>query len=209
MLTSLILHSVTLGSQLERHSPDKRHQTQTSQVLKQRTQFLRLPCSCGGDNCGCCATLSVPPLYFNQQGCVQLTYVPAELGVDLDVLLNGNNLYHTSLSARNPPPFCVGTGVPLLNLCIRLYNIRVQNNNVHVCINLELQFANRPLIVVSFDCVRVGVDGVGIEKPSTSRVMSPDPVRGKHVRTISFTPETLHSSAYTTINSDWNVRSHL
>jgi hypothetical protein len=33
-------------------------------------------------------------------GCVQLTYVPADLGVDLDVLLNGNNLYHTSLSGK-------------------------------------------------------------------------------------------------------------
>jgi hypothetical protein len=33
-------------------------------------------------------------------GCVQLTYVPADLGVDVDVLLNGNNLYHTSLSGK-------------------------------------------------------------------------------------------------------------
>jgi hypothetical protein len=36
--------------------------------LKQQTQFLRLPCACGGNNCGCCATLSVPPLDFNQRG---------------------------------------------------------------------------------------------------------------------------------------------
>jgi len=34
-------------------------------------------------------------------GCVQLTYVPADLGVDLDVLLNGNNIYHTSLSGKS------------------------------------------------------------------------------------------------------------
>ena len=88
----------------------------------------------------------------------------------------------TLFAARNPPPFCVGTGVPLLNLCVRLYNIQVQNYNVHVCINLELQFASRPLIVVSFDCVRVGVDGVGVEKPSASRVVSPDPVIYKHTR---------------------------
>lgn len=33
-------------------------------------------------------------------GCVQLTYVPDDLGVDLDVLLNGNKLYHTSLSGK-------------------------------------------------------------------------------------------------------------
>jgi hypothetical protein len=107
-----------------------------------------------------------------------------------------------TFAARNPPPFCVGTGVPLLNLCVRLYNIRIQNYNVHVCINLELQFASRPLIVVSFDCVRVGIDGVGIEKPSTSRVVSPDPVRHKHTRkTISLMPKTL-SAAYVTVNSD-------
>jgi hypothetical protein len=33
-------------------------------------------------------------------GCVQLTYVSSDLGVDLDVLLNGNSLYHTSLSGE-------------------------------------------------------------------------------------------------------------
>jgi len=110
----------------------------------------------------------------------------------------------TIFAGRNPPPFCVGTGVPLLNLCVRLYNIRVQNYNVHVCINLELQFASRPLIVVSFDCVRVGIGGVGIEKPSATRVVMPDPVRYKHTgKIISLTPDTL-SAAYITMNSDWN-----
>lgn len=110
----------------------------------------------------------------------------------------------TIFAARNPPPFCAGTGVPLLNLCVRLYNIRVQNYNVHVCINLELQFANRPLIVVSFDCVRVGIDGVGIEKPSATRVVIPDPVRYKHTgKIISLTPDML-SAAYITMNSDCN-----
>jgi hypothetical protein len=40
--------------------------------------------------------------------------------------------------------------------------------------------------------------------------VSPDPVMGKHVRTITgFTPDALQSPAYTTINSDWNLRSHL
>lgn len=116
-------------------------------------------------------------------------------------------------AARNPPPFCVGTGVPLLNLCVRLYNIRVQNNNVHVCINLELQFAGRPLIVVSFDCIRVGVDGVGIEKPSTSRVGSPDPIRGKRRKAIiSLIPETFSPSADISlrISTGMNgLRSHL
>lgn len=34
-------------------------------------------------------------------GCVQLTYVPDDLGVDLDVFLNGNNLYHSSLSGKS------------------------------------------------------------------------------------------------------------
>jgi hypothetical protein len=44
------------------------HHRNYSRVLKQQTQFLRLPCSCGGSDCGCCATLSVPPLDFNQRG---------------------------------------------------------------------------------------------------------------------------------------------
>ncbi|XP_069688532.1 uncharacterized protein [Periplaneta americana] len=175
LLASLALYCVVLGKETD--STELRRRTQNNAVLKQQTQFLRLPCTCGSSNCGCCATLSVPPLSFNQRGCVQLTYVPEDVGVDVDVLLNGNNLYHTSLSARNPPPFCVGTGVPLLNLCVRLYDIRVQNRNVRVCVNMELQFAGRPLVVISFDCVRVGADGVSIEKPTVAHVSSPDPVR--------------------------------
>jgi len=93
--------------------------------------------------------------------------------------------------------------VPLLNICVRLYNIRVQNNNVHVCTNLELQYASVPLIVVSFDCIRVGVDGVGTEKPPVSDVASPDPGRTKHRRIIiSLIPETRSSGAYITMNLD-------
>jgi hypothetical protein len=125
--------------------------------------------------------------------------------------IHGNVLLNVIIifTARNPPPFCVGTGVPLLNLCVRLYNIRVQNNNVRVCINLELQFASRPLIVVSFDCIRVGVDGVGIEKPSTTRVVSPDPVRGKHVKTIvGLTPEILSSSAHISLRVPTGMSDH-
>jgi hypothetical protein len=73
-----------------------------------------------------------------------------------------------------------------------------------VCINLELQFASRPLIVISFDCIRVGVDGVGIEKPSTSHVVSPDPIRGKHLKTIiRFQSHSHHLQTYHK-NFGWN-----
>ncbi|KAJ9588609.1 hypothetical protein L9F63_028089, partial [Diploptera punctata] len=110
--------------------------------------------------------------------CIQLTYVPEDLGVRLDILLNDRSVYQTSLSARNPPPFCVGTGIPLLNVCVRVYDIRVQRQSVRACANLELQFAGRPLIVVSFDCIRIDSSGIGLERPPppASLVKGPDPI---------------------------------
>ena len=88
-----------------------------------------------------------------------------------------HSVYYCLFTARNPPPFCIGTGVPLLNVCVRVYDIRVQRQSVRACANLELQFAGRPLIVVSFDCVRISSSGIGVEKPpSVGLVRGPDPV---------------------------------
>lgn len=61
----------------------------------------------------------------------------------------------------SPVPF-----IPGLEFCIRFYNIYTPGQNVHVCVNLETQIVRVPLLILHFDCFRMGADGFAIVKPN-------------------------------------------
>lgn len=85
---------------------------------------------------------------------------------------------------KNPPPACVPVSpapfIPGLDFCIRFYNVYTPGQNIHACVNFETQIARVPLLVLQFDCFRMGADGFAIVKPdavnaglSTSSTMLP------------------------------------
>ncbi|XP_063239183.1 uncharacterized protein LOC134540401 isoform X1 [Bacillus rossius redtenbacheri] len=130
-----------------------------------RLRFQRQPCSCQTRECGCCATILVQRFNFSQRGCLNLSVDPSNLSMKMKVYLNNKTVFQQQISGRNPPPICVPVPqFPLLMLCARLYDVRLEGNNVHACINLEAQLQGIPLLVVSFDCVRFGADGFAVEK---------------------------------------------
>lgn len=55
-------------------------------------------------------------------------------------------------TARNPPPFCIPVPVPylppgLVDLCIRLFDITVVEQKLHVCMDMDTRIDKAPVLV--------------------------------------------------------------
>ncbi|XP_058799495.1 uncharacterized protein LOC131668983 [Phymastichus coffea] len=132
-----------------------------------KIKFRGLPCACVDMSCGCCAGLNISTIKFDRRYCANFTFDPANFEVDMMVMMNENEIFKTSLSARNPPPVCVPLPyVPVLDFCLRLYDLSLQDgNNLHTCIDFEARLTQSPLLVMHFNCIRVGPSGISWTKP--------------------------------------------
>ncbi|XP_001607529.1 uncharacterized protein LOC100123806 [Nasonia vitripennis] len=132
-----------------------------------KISFRGLPCACVDSSCGCCAGLNISAIKFDRRYCANFTYDSSQLTIDMKVMMNENEIYKTSVSARNPPPVCVPLPyVPVLDFCLRLYDLSVpEGGNLQTCIDFETRLAQSPLLVMHFNCVRVGSQGISWVKP--------------------------------------------
>lgn len=80
-------------------------------------------------------------------------------------------LYKKFFSGKNPPPACIPVSpvpfVPGMEFCLRFYDVYTAGQNFHTCVNFETQIVRVPLLVLQFDCFRIGADGFAIVKPNT------------------------------------------
>lgn len=85
-------------------------------------------------------------------------------------------------TAKNPSPLCFPIpGILGISFCIRLYNVFTPGKNIHACIDFETRFAHSPILILHFDCLRLGADGVAWLKPEDNGGLqtesySPSPV---------------------------------
>jgi len=98
-------------------------------------------CSCVNYTCRCCLHISSKKLKLNDTVCTALSYLPDELGIEVDLTLDNKILFEEKLSIKNPPPVCafIPYAKELASICIRLYNISVENKHLSVCVKLELE----------------------------------------------------------------------
>jgi len=72
--------------------------------------------------------------------CVVLDLLDQNIGFGVDVTVNGDDVYHTDISAINPPPICLDN-VPEVskvgNVCIQFYDTNV--SPLHVCVRVVLE----------------------------------------------------------------------
>lgn len=105
---------------------------------------------------------------FNQRACMNFTYDPEEFSLKLDMLMNDNSVFAQSISGRNPPPACMPFPIPYLpsiDLCVRFFNIHTPGYNIFMCIDFETRIERAPVLVLHFDCMRMGMDGISYHKP--------------------------------------------
>ncbi|XP_073990533.1 uncharacterized protein isoform X2 [Rhodnius prolixus] len=152
-----------------------------------KTHILRygfLPCSCANSSCGCCVNM---------------------------------RLFSFNRTAKNPPPACLEAPqvmyLPPLQFCIKLYDIYLPENRLHMCVNLETRLARAPLLVLQFDCFLMGRGGVSNVKPEASNMFYTLVVDGDN-RTYLLTNDTRISnrsdeSSQYIINSTESLNSYV
>ncbi|RVE54435.1 hypothetical protein evm_000920 [Chilo suppressalis] len=139
--------------------------------------LLRLPfsggrCKCDGLQCRCCTGIRINTFNFDRKTCAHLTYEPTNSTIELEVRMNNDSVYRNLFSARNPPPFCLPIPVPylppgLVDMCIRLFDITIVQQKLHVCMDMDTRVDKAPVLILHFDCMDMGISGVNLSKPST------------------------------------------
>lgn len=83
------------GEALEGQIEDERLPFSTPKI-----NFRGLPCYCSEQKCTCCAGLNITAIKFDRRYCAVFTFDPSKLAIDMDVLMNENKIFQTSLSGN-------------------------------------------------------------------------------------------------------------
>lgn len=87
----------------------------------------------------------------------------------MNVLLDDNSLYQNQVSGRNPSPVCVPVPVPYVplyvDMCVKLFNIFMPGRNLHLCMDWLTRVQHQPVMIVHFECVRMGANGFAFVSP--------------------------------------------
>ncbi|XP_011880363.1 PREDICTED: uncharacterized protein LOC105568904 [Vollenhovia emeryi] len=131
--------------------------------------FRGVKCDCEGLTCGCCSGINVTTFNFNRKACTNFTYYPENLAIKLNFVLNDKEIVTSGvISANNPAPFCVPVYPPFMSFCVRLYDVFMMGRNLHACVDLEVLAVTWPVLVLHFDCIKIGADGISWMKPGDS-----------------------------------------
>ncbi|XP_005090524.1 uncharacterized protein LOC101860221 isoform X2 [Aplysia californica] len=114
-------------------------------------------CACVNYTCGCCLHLEVEKIHLNDTGCVNISYLPEEYGLEVDVTLDGRIVYQKKISAKNPPPVCAP--IPyvhkLADLCIRFYNLSVHGKQFSGCADIEFTLEGITVKTFNIGCFQI------------------------------------------------------
>uniref|UniRef100_A0A0B6YRA3 DUF4773 domain-containing protein n=1 Tax=Arion vulgaris TaxID=1028688 RepID=A0A0B6YRA3_9EUPU len=113
-------------------------------------------CSCTNDCCGCCAHIVIGILHIDETACVNFCYIPAELALDFTFTLNDIVIIEEKISVRNPPPICVGVPIiKLVRICIVFYNIKLEDEHLQGCIDIEAKAFSIVIERLHLGCFRI------------------------------------------------------
>ncbi|XP_034947042.1 uncharacterized protein [Chelonus insularis] len=73
--------------------------------------------------------------------CFSFAYLPNDYGISFTITYNNYTLFNETISARNPPPICVG--IPELEkisakVCLILYDLTFADSHFHGCVSLKV-----------------------------------------------------------------------
>ncbi|KAL4217137.1 hypothetical protein ACF0H5_023591 [Mactra antiquata] len=117
-------------------------------------------CSCQKYDCGCCIHLEVDKIHLNDIVCANFTYLPDQYGVSLTLSLDGKVIINETVSARNPPPLCVG--VPYLeklaSICAKFEDLSISNKTLSGCVFVLARLEGISVKEVKLGCFKIPPD---------------------------------------------------
>lgn len=60
-----------------------------------------------------------------------------------------------------------------VEMCARLYDIYTPGQNLHMCFDFETRLFSATVLILHFDCMRMGRDGVALVKPGDAGGLPP------------------------------------
>lgn len=141
LLTLLTWVGMCLGSPVKQDGTAVEWKEAWSKLEVLEKQYLHKAtgCQCVKYNCGCCLDIDVKPLHLDTSACVNAIYLPDQYGISLTFSLGGKVYINETISAKNPPPICVG--IPEFekdgSICIVFYNLDYTSSTFSGCIKLE------------------------------------------------------------------------
>ncbi|XP_039305265.1 uncharacterized protein LOC105195304 [Solenopsis invicta] len=129
--------------------------------------FRGVECACNHNfTCSCCSSINITRINFERHACGNVIFYPQDLAFKLNLVINEREILAAGpISFRNPPVFCVPYP-PFANFCVRIFDISVDGNNLHACVDFEIRVLSTwPLLIVHFDCIKLGADGIAWMKP--------------------------------------------
>ncbi|KAI0227849.1 hypothetical protein LSAT2_021662 [Lamellibrachia satsuma] len=118
-------------------------------------------CSCTKDTCKCCVFIKIPKI-LQVTVCIDVRYIPKDVGVAIDISWNGKIIISQELSARNPPPLCLG--IPEFekegSICLELYDMEVTASTFSGCAKLVLQLFKIYDMTIPFGCFHMPVSEI-------------------------------------------------
>ncbi|GBP13211.1 hypothetical protein EVAR_93163_1 [Eumeta japonica] len=111
-----------------------------------RLPFYGGPCNCEGIKCSCCTGVRIKRFNFTRE--------PA-----------------------NPPPLCIPLPVPylppgLVDMCMRVFDVSIVEQGLHACMDIDTRIDMAPVLILHFDCMNMGFDGVSLTKPGGGNLQS-------------------------------------
>ncbi|EFP12556.1 hypothetical protein CRE_29506 [Caenorhabditis remanei] len=117
-------------------------------------------CQCAHGNCACCAGISVPE--FRHSVCVNATYNPATIGLDLSIGVDGH-YFSEEISIRNPPPICFSLPIPgaehIAGVCVAFTKLDLDRKAeiLSGCMDFEVELIHLRVLSFHLGCFRMPI----------------------------------------------------
>jgi len=136
-------------------------------------------CRCSPSQCGCCADMDIPELSINEEGCLNISYIPSTISLSLTFELNGVVYLNETVSAMDPD-ICFGLPIPvigkLVTVCVDFYNMVYTSQAISGCVKLGFN------IVINIITIDLGCFVLPI--PADSPIMKSIPINSGKIKLI-------------------------
>jgi hypothetical protein len=110
-------------------------------------------CHCDGDTCGCCVHVSWKKIGLDGDACLNLTYIPANLEIDLTLVIGPYTIINKTVSAKDPD-ICVG--IPyikkLASICLDFSNVTYSNHSLSGCADVRAEIIDITVAKANLGC---------------------------------------------------------
>ncbi|CAD7076910.1 unnamed protein product [Hermetia illucens] len=122
-------------------------------------------CVCNGPSCICCLDFNISLVDLGGPGCVRMTYLSPEEGIDLNVSYGEDLIHSERVKGPDPEPTCLNLLSSFAQICARFNELLPTDSGLRGCIQFEPTILGEPQIEFPMGCFRMGPEGMKVVDP--------------------------------------------